>query len=83
MIHLFATRLALFALLAAIDVPEMEPFDRDEFDDAFDRLQGQSPDRSARKRSLFKPAFGGSLVDFLRRRARNQRDDAQDRDDPQ
>jgi hypothetical protein len=83
MFHLFTTQLALFVLLASTDVPEMEPFDRDEFEDAFDRLQGQPADRNARKRSLFKPALGGSLVDFLRGRSHTRRSNEQEADDQQ
>jgi hypothetical protein len=81
MFHLFTTRFALFVLLASTDVPEMEPFDRDEFEDAFDRLQGRPTDHTARKRSLFKPALGGSLVDFLRGRSRQRRSNEQQADE--
>lgn len=39
MIRLLATLVALSTLLALTDVPELEPFDEEVFDDLFDRLE--------------------------------------------
>jgi hypothetical protein len=39
MIRLLATLVALSTLLALSDVPELEPFDEEAFDDLFDRLE--------------------------------------------
>lgn len=39
MIRLCATLFALSTLLALTDVPELEPFDEESFDELFDRLK--------------------------------------------